>query len=257
MSLISPLKIIVKSLFPGLQSFPGKMRGILPFIMTYREYRKVARVNKQLKPTLPDLFPQFDDRYKESGNAEQHYFLQDLWAARLIYASRPEVHYDVGSRIDGFVAHVSIFCKTKVIDIRPQSLDVKNIEFMEGDICDLPFEDNSLASLSCLHAAEHIGLGRYGDDIDPLGTQKAAKELQRVLNKGGDLYFALPVGRERICFNAHRVFAPETILQYFNELKLESFSLIDDTENFTENVAIDRAKGLEYGCGLFHFKKRQ
>src|SRR2546430_12288402 len=49
-----------------------------------------------------------------------------------------------------------------------------------------PFGDLELSSVSCLHVAEHIGLGRYGDAIDPLGTRKAIGELARVLAVDGD-----------------------------------------------------------------------
>ena len=47
---------------------------------------------------------------------------------------------------------------------------------------------------------EHIGLGRYGDPIDPQGTEKAATELQRVLAPGGDLYLSLPIEKESRVF---------------------------------------------------------
>src|SRR5207253_10606962 len=66
----------------------------------------------------------------------------------------------------------------------------------------LPFADRSVESLSCLHVAEHVGLGRYGDELDPEGTVKAARELQRVVAPAGRLYFALPVGRPRTEFRS-------------------------------------------------------
>ena len=66
--------------------------------------------------------------------------------------------------------------------------------------------------------AEHIGLGRYGDPLDPLGTRKAAAELQRVLAPGGQLLFSLPVGRPRVEFNAHRVHDPHEVASWFDGL---------------------------------------
>jgi hypothetical protein len=103
--------------------------------------------------------------------------------------------------------------------------------------------------------AEHIGLGRYGDPLDPLGTFKACKELQRVLASGGNLYFALPVGKPRVCFNAHRIHSPDQILEYFAELKLVEFSFVNDEGHFLQNVEPDIARDAKYGCGLFQFTK--
>jgi hypothetical protein len=102
---------------------------------------------------------------------------------------------------------------------------------------------------------EHIGLGRYGDPLDPEGSVKGALELQRVLEKGGNLLVSLPIGRERICFNAHRVHAPKSVLGIFSSLQLVDFSFVDDDGVFHENAQLDSAKSLEYGCGLFHFQK--
>ncbi len=86
----------------------------------------------------------------------------------------------------------------------------------------------------------HIGLGRYGDPLDPEGTIKAINELKRVLvlAVGGNLYFSLPVGSPRLCFNAHRIHSPGQILEYFSDLKLVEFSGVDDKGNFLENIIL-------------------
>jgi hypothetical protein len=102
---------------------------------------------------------------------------------------------------------------------------------------------------------EHIGLGRYGDPIDPDGSIKAALELQRILHASGKLYLSLPIGRERICFNAHRVHAPETVVSLFPKLKLIEFSFVNDEGQFLEKQQLQTAKNLDYGCGLFMFEK--
>jgi SAM-dependent methyltransferase len=88
------------------------------------------------------------------------------------------------------------------LDVRPLDADIEDLEPIAGSVLELPFADRSLPSVSCLHVAEHIGLGRYGDPLDPAGTRKAIAELQRVTAPGGQLLFSLPVGRQRLCFNA-------------------------------------------------------
>ncbi len=102
---------------------------------------------------------------------------------------------------------------------------------------------------------EHIGLGRYGDPLDPQGSIKAALELQRIVRPGGRLLLSLPIGRERVCFNAHRVHAPDTVIRMFGQLRLLSFSYVDDAGRLLEHQPPANADGLQYGCGLFQFEK--
>ncbi|MCP2789027.1 DUF268 domain-containing protein, partial [Salmonella enterica subsp. enterica serovar Typhimurium] len=87
----------------------------------------------------------------------------------------------------------------------------------------LGLPDASLPSLSCLHVVEHVGLGRYGDPLDIAGSERALAELQRVLAPEGRLYLSVPVGRERICYNAHRVFSPRSIVDALSGLALREF----------------------------------
>ena len=124
-----------------------------------------------------------------------------------------------------------------------------------GDITRLPFADGSVSSLSCLHVIEHIGLGRYGDPIDPSGCFAGLRELERVLARRGRLYLSTPVGRERVCFNAHRVFATRTILNALPGLKVVRFGLVDDQGHFGDACELSRADNLSYGCGMFVMTK--
>lgn len=164
----------------------------------------------------------------------------------------------MGSRLDGYVAHLLVFCRVTYVDIRPVNISVRNLEFVGGSITELPFADSEISHLSSLHVIEHIGLGRYGDSVDPDGHIKAAAELCRVLAPGGTLILSTVVGRERLCFDGHRVFQPATIQDMFQDLCLESISLIDDTEkHLTEIGALERAGNCNYGCGIFVFKKNQ
>jgi len=164
-----------------------------------------------------DTYPCLFDRTSKT-RLDSHYFYQHHWAFKKIHALSPKLHVDIGSGTD-FVGMLSAITEVHCVDIRP--LDVHNIENLKSikaSILDLPYEDNSLGSISCLHVAEHIGLGRYGDPLDPLGTKKAADELTRCLAKDGNLFFSLPVGRARLCFNAHRIHSPKQILELWPRL---------------------------------------
>ena len=203
------------------------------------------------------LYPRHGDRLAKAGTIETHYFHQDLWAARQIEKARPARHVDIGSRLDGFVTHCLTFMAVEVIDIRPLDVECAGLKFTQADAIQLSgFADDSLPSLSSLHAAEHFGLGRYGDRVDPLAHVAFMKSLQRVLARGGRLYFSVPLSdRERVEFNAHRVFRPETILAAFDRLKLTRFALIKDDGRICDPAMPADVQGQDYACGLFEFTK--
>jgi hypothetical protein len=205
-----------------------------------------------------DLFPVIDERAQGAGTVGGHYFHQDLWAARKIFSRRPQTHIDIGSRIDGFVAHLLTFMPVTVIDIRPLESALPGLDFLQDDATRLKsLADNSIDSVSTLHAAEHFGLGRYSDPVDPDSCFSFLQSLERVLGPGGRLYFSVPIGRERVDFNAHRVFAAATIMTAFSRLTLVSFSFVDDDGRLHERADPARLPRIEYGCGLFEFTKPQ
>ena len=237
-------------LFRTLKTLPS-------FCADWFKYQKLAsHLPKPLRLKIKDIFPILTDRIANAGVAEGHYFYQDLWAAKKIFQNRPVRHLDVGSRIDGFVAHLLTFMAVEVIDIRPISGKVDGLTMIQDDATLLPrIPSNSVPSLSSLHVAEHLGLGRYLDPIDPFACFKFMQSLQRVLAPGGRLYFSVPIGRERVEFNAHRVFAVETILEQFSDLALVSFSFIGDDGVIRKDTHVFALPKSDMACGLFEFTK--
>lgn len=233
---------------------PRLIKGILSYPSFLKDVYDYSRMAGAEPIEFSNTYPILNEKTSETP-FDSHYFYQDIWAFKKIFKSRPKRHYDVGSNIE-FIGFLTAFTKVKFIDIRPLRVDLENFECIKGSILDLPFESGSISSLSCLHVAEHIGLGRYGDLLDPKGTKKACKELARVLAKGGNLYFSLPVGKPRICFNAHRIHSPKKILSYFEDLKLVELSGIDDNGEYIENIDIKTLESSNYACGLFLFEKK-
>lgn len=230
-------------------------RGIPCWIRNGVRYSKMNRGGK-FNINLRDLMYYTYQRYNSSGSVDVGYFHQDLWAAQVVFARRIAELVDVGSRLDGFVAHVVSHCRVVYLDIRPPPVRVTGLAFVQASALQLPFGDNSVGALSCLHVIEHIGLGRYGDPVDPEGYLRAAREFCRVLKPGGLLILGTPVGRERLCFDGQRVFDPQTIVDSFAGLRLVRFSLITDScKGVVEDAKFDQAR--EYSCtgGLFLFEK--
>lgn len=206
---------------------------------------------------ISELYPVLGEAALEAGGASGHYFHQDLLVAREIFKRNPRRHIDVGSSVYGFVSHVASFREIEVLDVRPLSqVPHPSIRFSQADLMQLPQGYESICdSVSCLHALEHFGLGRYGDPIDPQGHLKGFRNLVRMLEPGGAFYLGIPVGKPKVCFNAHRVFAPDDPLRWApNALKLDAFHYVDDMGNLHLSASLDRAFQLTYGCGIYIFQ---
>jgi hypothetical protein len=223
------------------------------FICDYRSWKKLGGI-------VDVLYPVVGEWEELAGVLRRHYFYQDLLVARLIFEECPERHIDVGSRVDGFVAHVAAFREIEIIDIRDLAIKNHNILFRRADIMAINRELVSFCdSVSCLHAIEHFGLGRYGDSIDPEGHKRGFSNLIKLLREGGHLYISFPIGQQRVEFNAHRVLSPGDIFNWpgVDCLDLIRFDFIDDSGTLHTKEVISSAEqmNLIYGCGIYTFKK--
>lgn len=227
--------------------------GLRSYRWFWRDWRSYGRLPQAEPLRAAEAYPQLHDKTAVS-TIDPHYFYVNAWAMRRVTADKPPYHVDVASQVI-FANLLAAVLPVLFVDYRPLHVSLSGLASLGGSILALPFANNSVASLSCLHVAEHIGLGRYGDPLDPLGSQKAARELARVLAPGGNLYFALPVGQPRLQFNAHRIHDPQTICAYFADLKLVEFCGVDDDGRFAEKIEPARLAQSAYACGLFWFKK--
>lgn len=195
-----------------------------------KDIKKYQSLNKNKNFVIEKkyLYPCLFDNTENAGVLGE-YFWQDLWASTLITEDNPKIHYDIGSRVDGFIAHLA--CQKKkivLIDIRPLESKIDGLDFIQSDATNLEqISDESIESLSALCSLEHFGLGRYGDPLDPNACFKAFKSIQRVMKPGGKIYISVPIGTEHLEFNAHRVFYPSTIVDSFNEMELREFSVVN------------------------------
>jgi len=229
------------------------VRGIQGLDWYVRDCRAYRRIPGAEQFGWRDLEPALHERSVTHG-IDSHYFYANAWAIRRVIATSPRRHVDIASQ-SVFVSLASAIVPMIYLDYRLLSAPLSGMRSIVGTLLALPFRNGSIDSLTCLHVAEHVGLGRYGDPLDPLGTRKATAELRRVLAPGGNLLFAVPVGRERVAFNAHRIHAPATIIDYFRDLELVELSGVDDAGHYQERVASGALADNRYGCGFFWFRK--
>lgn len=228
----------------------------------YPRYRQNRKHWLSAGGKIDGSFRILSDYADSAGSAAGHYFHQDLLVASKIFDAKPKRHADVGSRIDGFVAHVASFRQIDIFDIRPVAIPAhENISFVQADLMNpLTAPVNVTDSLSCLHTLEHFGLGRYGDPINPTGHLDGFRNLIAMLTSGGTFYLSFPIAKSTsVQFNAHRIFNPTEVLTWpgSEDLELVSFDFVDDAGNLQRNwnLTKDGAPNLRYGCGIFTFRK--
>jgi len=236
------------------------LRGLVHYTRDWRKFRDCYSGTLSLMPCL-------HDRFEEGGETNNEYFWQDLLVARWIHEAEPLKHVDIGSRVDGFVAHVASFREIEVFDVRPVTTRIPGVSFTQADL----MESNSIKplvvnggycdSLSCLHAIEHFGLGRYGDPINPYGYQHGLANMAQLLRAGGTFYLSTPIGQERVEFNANWVFDPHNILRCCENAGMILEKLIVITSTNEPQECIVNAESLaelalqRYQLGLFVFTK--
>ena len=227
------------------------------------QYRFRKEFNEFKNNSLSDRFllrwedrkPCLNDR-TSSTQFDRHYVYHTAWAARVLARTKPTQHVDISSYLY-FATLVSAFVPVRFYDYRPAQVVLPGLETGFADLNALPFADGSVDSLSCMHVVEHVGLGRYGDALDPNGDLKAIKELARVLAPGGHLLFVVPVGQPRVMFNAHRIYGYDQVIEAFEGLHVEEFNLIQQQGNDPpiQGATAEQVAAEQYGCGCFWFRK--
>ena len=238
---------------------------LLSKIKNYFKLKKEFKKFKKLSDEVGARFPvKWENIFFISGDStnntefDAHYVYHPAWAARILEKTKPQKHIDISSTLH-FCSIVSAFIPIDFYDYRPAFLNLSNLNSKRGDLTSLPFEDSSVESISCMHAIEHIGLGRYGDPLDPDGDLKAIKELKRVTAKDGSLIFVVPVRQPKIMFNAHRIYSYNQVIGYFDDFELKQFALIPDNATIS-GIILEATKNQAdkqgYGCGCFWFQKK-
>jgi SAM-dependent methyltransferase len=239
------LHFTVWPLHLGLRTHLQRWKRRWWFWGEHRKYSQLAAGGEVPEPRF--FYPCLDDATSTTP-IDASYYYQDAWAFEKIVQARPAKHVDVGSH-HKFVSLLSKVVDTTMVDLRPLPVPLESLKFEEGSILELPFADASQPSVSSLCVVEHIGLGRYGDPLDPEGTVKAVEELKRIVQPGGDLYLSVPIDDvNRIYFNAHRAFC-ETYL----EKLFAPFEILERRYIFGNDYTKQPKRG--FGTGCYHLRR--
>lgn len=243
-----------------MKEFIKKILEMQRFRKSFRKFVKEDDVNRRFAVSWNDRLTCLNDNTKNTS-FDRHYVYHTAWAARILKEISPNMHVDISSYLF-FSTIISTFIPIEFYDFRPANINLPDLKVHSADLCNLHFESNSIKSLSCMHVVEHIGLGRYGDQIDYNGDLKAMAELARVLAVDGNLLFVVPIGNTPIIqFNAHRIYTKEQIVNQFSKLGLllKEFYLIPENEtdgSIVPNPSSELISKQRYACGCFWFKKQ-
>jgi hypothetical protein len=167
------------------------------------------------------------DFKSSAGAADGHYFWQDLICAQWINLENPSQHFDVGSRVDGFIAHLLSTREIISLDIRPLAVEIPRLKVALGNAQEpLRAKLGEFDSVSSLHSVEHFGLGRYRDALDSSGHIKGIRNIADCVKIGGNLYLSFPIGVPEVQFNAQRILKPTLLSEILPDFSLIEFVLI-------------------------------
>lgn len=102
----------------------------------------------------------------------------------------------------------------KVISFHPAIITIRPHEFDQN-----PESFDIGISISSF---EHDGLGRYGDPLNPEGDLQAMQKMKSIIKKGGLLFLSVPIGKDMVVWNAHRVYGKIRL-----PLLIEGWKIID------------------------------
>ena len=252
---LKKLNWIISSQFGiNIRIFVLAFPRLLRFIKIYINFKKKYNGNVEFKPCLHDYADLAGGLYNE-------YFWQDLLAAQIVLHKNPKSILDIGSRIDGYVAHIASAREISVMDIRPIDHKIPNVHFIQRDLMRDVKSEQLFDVITCLHVLEHFGLGRYDNDINPSGYVTGINNISKLIKEGGSFILSSPAGRPRIEFNANIIFSPFDLIQVASKAGFELIQIYEvhsDRESTKVDINDQTLKNYEtvdYALLLYEFKK--
>ncbi|MDP2653557.1 MAG: class I SAM-dependent methyltransferase [Candidatus Omnitrophota bacterium] len=106
-------------------------------------------------------------------------------------------------------------------DFRPYPYTHPSLEFVQGDIVNLPFPPASFDAVFCISTIEHIGIGFYADPLSGVDADhQAAGEAGKVLKTGGILVLTVPYGAGQ-ANKHHRIYDQKTLAALLKDFRVQ------------------------------------
>lgn len=98
---------------------------------------------------------------------------------------------------------------------KPKETDkIKTVSFDDFAKSDIKYD--AIISYSSI---EHSGLGRYGDPLNPNGDLETMKIIHSKLHDNGLVLLGVPIGKDAVVWNAHRIYGEKRLPLMINGFK--------------------------------------
>ena len=173
------------------------------------EYKYANDCSDEIQKLFNDNFKQevFEQYLQKASNRENFYYGQtDTWLYQALekYSIENKNICIIGSANPWYEAvAISFGVKTcTVIEYSKRESFHEKITYLQPH----EISEGNFDACFSISSIEHDGLGRYGDPLDPDGDLKSMKNLKNFLSDDALVYFAVPVGLDKVVFNTHRVY---------------------------------------------------
>jgi len=174
-----------------------------------------------------------------------HYEETDGWLYQAMdkYSVANQHILVIGSEEPCYEAVAIAYGADNVTMVEYQKVTSQHPKLKTMTVSEFENDDNLFDASISISSVEHSGLGRYGDELDPNGDIKAMKVLLDKTRVGGLCFLAVPMGKDEILWNAHRVYGRIRFNRLIDGWEIvESFGFIDSDFDVSEALKRDNGK---------------
>jgi len=197
---------------------------------------------EQKNPYTDEVVDQFLDAIQKKQS--QSYGLTDTWMYELldrrdIKEKKCAIMGSISPWYESIAIHYGAIPTTfEYNTFVPESNKLKMVNVQEYFALNNPKQYDIAFSISSF---EHDGLGRYGDPINPVGDFRAMTEMKSLIKKDGLLFIAIPIGVDKVVWNAHRVYGKIRLPYLFDR-----WEIIDQAGFIESNMNINCGRSAIY-----------
>jgi len=191
-----------------------------------------------------NLVDSFIDKVKNKNAL--HYEETDLWLyeaiEKYIGGIKGKNGLVIGSEEPCYEACAIYYEANNVMMVEYQKVTSEHPKLITSTVEEFSKMNENYDFAISISSVEHSGLGRYGDEIDPNGDLESMEFLKNNLKEGGLCFLAVPIGKDQIIWNAHRIYGRNRLPKLIEGFEVvDTFGLIDSDYDVDE--ALKRRNG--------------